>query len=428
MVCLLVAASVRAATKTLVLVDTLATRETHSIFLKDLTERGHQVTVKSADEPSLMLSRYGEHLYDNLVLLCPGVEEFGGSLSVEAIVAFIDGGGNMIMAGSSEATDLIRELATEVGVEMDEEASAVIDHLHHDTKLDDGHHTLIAAPAAGLLTAPLVVGADPKAPLLYRGTGLLTDPQNPLLLPLLKAPSSAYSHHPSKAIIEYPHATGSSVVLLAGLQARNNARVLVSGSLEFFSDAAITSPVTTPQGAFHAVSGNGAVVAAVSKWALKEAGVIRVTEVRHNRVGETSTPHEYTIKEELEYHIRVEELVSGQWRPFLASDMQLEFVRIDPFVRATLTPSEDGTFSARFTVPDVYGVFQFKVEFNRVGYTRLYSATQIPVRPFLHTQYERFIVCAYPYYASAFSMMLGLFVFSFVFLHYKEPSVRAKTE
>ena len=37
MVCLLVAASVRAATKTLVLVDTLATRETHSIFLKDLT-------------------------------------------------------------------------------------------------------------------------------------------------------------------------------------------------------------------------------------------------------------------------------------------------------------------------------------------------------------------------------------------------------
>ena len=59
--------------------------------------------------------------------------------TLQAIVAFIDGGGNMIMAGSSEATDLIRELATEVGVEMDEEASAVIDHLHHDTKLDDGH-------------------------------------------------------------------------------------------------------------------------------------------------------------------------------------------------------------------------------------------------------------------------------------------------
>ena len=42
------------------------------------------------------------------------------------------------------------------------------------------------------------------------------------------------------------------------------------------------------------------------------------------------------------------------------------------------------------------------------------------VRPLQHTQYERFIPSAYPYYASAFSMMLGLFIFSVVFLHMKE--------
>lgn len=28
-------------------------------------------------------------------------------------------------------------------------------------------------------------------------------------------------------------------------------------------------------------------------------------------------------------------------------------------------------------VPDVYGVYQFKVEYNRVGFTRLYSSTQV---------------------------------------------------
>lgn len=417
-----------ASPRTLVLVDTIATKETHSIILKELAERGHVVTVKSADEPSLQLSRYGQHLYENLILFCPGVEEFGGSLSVEAIVSFIDGGGNMILAGSSDTTDLIRELAGEVGVEMDEEQAAVIDHLHHDVKLDDGHHTLIAAPASGLLDAPLIVGKGVRAPLLYRGTGLLTDPQNSLLLPLLKAPSTAYSHHPSKKIVEYPHATGSSLVLLAGLQARNNARVLVSGSLDFFSDAMISGAVNTPQGAHHASSGNAEVVSATTKWALKEAGVIRVVEVKHNKAGENTTPHEYTIKDELEYSIGVEELVGGTWKPFQAQDMQLEFVRIDPFVRATLQPSKEGVFSTRFMVPDVYGVYQFKVEYNRVGYTRLYSATQIPVRPFLHTQYERFILCAYPYYASAFSMMAGLFVFAIVFLHYKEPTAKSKAE
>lgn len=41
------------------------------------------------------------------------------------------------MAGSREAADLIRELVTEVGVEMDEEGAAVIDHLHYDAN-DDG--------------------------------------------------------------------------------------------------------------------------------------------------------------------------------------------------------------------------------------------------------------------------------------------------
>lgn len=40
--------------------------------------------------------------------------------------------------------------------------------------------------------------------------------------------------------------------------------------------------------------------------------------------------------------------------------------------------------------------------------------------PLEHTQYERFISSAYPYYASAFSMMFGVFIFSFVFLHYRE--------
>ena len=43
----------------------------------------------------------------------------------------------MLVAGSSDATDLIRELSTEVGVEMDEEGASVIDHLHYDAN-DNG--------------------------------------------------------------------------------------------------------------------------------------------------------------------------------------------------------------------------------------------------------------------------------------------------
>ena len=108
--------------------------------------------------------------------------------------------------------------------------------------------------------------------------------------------------------------------------------------------------------------------------------------------------------------------------PFDGTDVQLEFVRIDPFVRTTLKAIANGKYQAKFKIPDVYGVYQFKVMYDRIGYSYLYSTTQVSVRPLEHTQYERFIPSAYPYYVSAFSMMIGTFLFSFVFLHFKEES------
>lgn len=37
------------------------------------------------------------------------------------------------------------------------------------------------------------------------------------------------------------------------------------------------------------------------------------------------------------YSLEIEKLEDGRWIPFEVDDVQLEFVRIDPFVRTTLT-------------------------------------------------------------------------------------------
>ena len=37
----------------------------------------------------------------------------------------------------------------------------------------------------------------------------------------------------------------------------------------------------------------------------------------------------------------------------------------------------DGIFHTMFMLPDVYGVFQFRVDYNRMGYTHLFSTTQV---------------------------------------------------
>lgn len=396
---------------TLVLLDNLAIRETHSIFFKTLQDNGYILTFKLADDANLQLSKYGEYLYQHLIIFAPSVEEFGGALSVETITDFIDGGGNVLVAGSSQSGDALHELASECGFEIDEEGSAVIDHLNYDVS-DNGYHTKIVADPANLIDAPAIVGNKNINSLLYQGTGLIADTENPLILRLLTASSSAYSYNPQNSIKEYPHAVGKNTLLITALQARNNARVVFSGSLYFFSDEAFTSPIQKAQGGQkYLKSGNEAVATMIARWVFKENGVIRVSSAHHHRVGESEPPAAYTIMDDVVYSIDVQKLAGDKWIPYETNDLQLEFVRIDPFVRMTMKPVGNGRYEARFKIPDVYGVYQFKVDYTRIGLTHLYSTTQVSVRPLQHTQYERFIPSAFPYYISAFSMMGGVFLF-----------------
>ena len=117
------------------------------------------------------------------------------------------------------------------------------------------------------------------------------------------------------------------------------------------------------------------------------------------------------------YSFDVHERKSGEWVPFEADDMQLEFVMLDPYVRKTMSHDGQGHFTVTFQSPDSYGIFKFRVLYRRIGYSVIDLATQVSLRPFKHNEYERFISAAFPYYASAFSMMVGTFVFTFLFLY-----------
>ncbi|KAH3817948.1 dolichyl-diphosphooligosaccharide--protein glycosyltransferase 48 kDa subunit-like [Dreissena polymorpha] len=411
--------------KTLVLLDNWSLRETHSIFFKSLRDDGYDLTFKSADDSGLSLSKYGEFLYSNLIIFAPSVEEFGGNLGVSSITNFIDNGGNVIVAASSSVGDPLRELATECGLEFDEENTAVIDHLNFDVS-DEGRHTTIVADSEFLLDAPIIVGKKSAAPYLFKGVGMVADPDNPLVLPLLHASSSAYSYQPDAAIDDYPLAIGTNTLLVAALQARNNARVVFVGSIDFFSDQFFSSSVQKANGGKkYEKSGNQELALNLANWAFKTRGVLRVGDVKHHKQGEKEPPQAYTIFDMVDYSIEIEEYKDGKWQPFNGKDIQLEFVRIDPFVRTTLG-NKNGLFHTTFKLPDVYGVYQFRVDYNRMGYTHLFSTTQVSVRPLQHTQYERFIPTAYPYYVSAFSMMVGVCLFSVVFLHFKEENKEKK--
>jgi len=135
----------------------------------------------------------------------------------------------------------------------------------------------------------------------------------------------------------------------------------------------------------------------------------------------------YRIKDDIVYSMIVEEEVNGKWVPFVAHDMQMEFMMLDPYVRKTMTvDASTGRYTANFTAPDSYGIFKFRVLYRRMGYSVLHAETCVSIRPFKHNEYERFIFSAYPYYSSAFSAMAGFFVFGLFFLFSTEEKVKTK--
>jgi oligosaccharyltransferase complex subunit beta len=397
--------------RVLVLLDDSSTQQTHSLFFHSLSARGYQLSFFAADDSRLALTKFGEYQYDHLIIFSSKVEEFGGSLGVESILQFVDDGHNLVLVADEGASDPIRELASELGVEFDDEAGLVRDHVSHHA----GDHTVLTLGSQQIVPSlrnnevvlgKSLAGKQHIAPVLYRGTAHRVNSQR--VVSVLQATSHAYAPSTgTQPLIGVPS-------LVSVMQARNNARVLLTGSLALFSDRYFNAKSDKE------VASNQALVDALVSWVFKERGVLKANQLAHHLVDEKEARAIYRVKDELTVELLVQEWNGAQWVAYQASDLQLEFVRVDPYVRTAMKGSSTGVFSRTFTVPDVYGVFALKVDYHRAGYTQLALRTTVPVRPFRHNEYERFIGSAYPYYASCFSMLVGLFLFSLAFLYSKD--------
>lgn len=404
----------------LVLLDDVGIKSSHSLYFKSLQNHGFELDFKLADDPKIALQRYGQYLYDALILFCPTIERFGGSVDLAGILDFVDSGHDLIIAADAAASDLIRDIATECGVDFDEDPSAmVIDHTSYSVSNTEGDHTVIASD--DFIQSDVILGSQKiEAPILFQGIGHSLNPANSLVLKVLSASPSAYSANPKSILSNPPSLTGSAISLVSIMQARNNARILISGSLSVFSNRFFRSGVQKAGSSIkHEKSGNEQFFTEVSKWVFHERGHLKAVNVRHHKIGEVHEPAMYRINDDLEYSVEIYEWSGISWEAYVANDVQLQFYMMSPYVLKTLSSEQKGLYSTTFKVPDVYGVFQFKVEYDRLGYTSLHLSKQIPVRPFRHNEYERFIKVAYPYYGASFSMMAGFFIFTTVYLYNK---------
>lgn len=304
---------------------------------------------------------------------------------------FSDNGGSLIVFADTDAGAQYRKLANEFGIDFHEQGT----RLYGESKVLKTNN----------ITGPSIIVPASKEKVLFSGIGMNYNKDSRFLTPLLSTNAKNIVRNEFKV----SEVSGSSHVVLA-FQGRNNARAIFSGSIDICSNS-------------HSEKNyNQKFCLEFAKWVLNEKGVLRVSSITHHRQNEKREKGylegEYTINDDLYYLIEIEENVDGKWQRFKTDNAYLEFVMMDPRIRKYLANDKDGLVS-QFKAPDVHGVYQFKTFLYEHGYSWIETANKVTVRPYRHNQFERFLVCASPYYLSVFVSIAGFIVFSFSFLFHK---------
>ncbi|KAI3635749.1 hypothetical protein MIR68_006387 [Amoeboaphelidium protococcarum] len=408
----------------------------YSQFWSQLKKRDFNLTF--ADVSTAELFKYGQKTCDNLIMFSPEVQSLGGSggnnskFSASDVIAFVGQGGNVLLTASSTSGSAVRKLALEFGFELDPSGTLLAGASDKvvDKSLDaeygsgSGNMTVIKVDVDSEL--PFLTKSGGSGQVLFHGIGHRLVEHNNLVFPGLKVDSNSVDIIDSKTGTKKKTTGDDKDNVLVGLsQARNNARVLFTGSMAMFSDKFMKAD---------GQSGNAQVVTQLTSWLFQEVGQIRVKSANHHRLNEKKPLKQYRIKDPFVYEIELEELVNGKWRPFQLPSkddkVQLEFVMLDPFIRTNLVPSQGGKFVTRpdLILPDVHGVYTLKVEYKRRGYSYIVQKDVVSIVPFRHNEYPRFLVAAYPYYASVGLSMSVFILFTMFYLYYQDPSVTSANE
>jgi oligosaccharyltransferase complex subunit beta len=173
-------------------------------------------------------------------------------------------------------------------------------------------------------------------------------------------------------------------------------------------------------------NGNKFLADDLTAWTFHETLVIKSNYLHHSAPNSTSlNPPVYRVSDPVTVSLSLSQYnpVSQSYEPFLApsaNPVQLDVTMLDPYIRTSLPhTSSDSTsaiYSKEFTLPDHYGVFNFKVQYRVPGYTYVYEREQFTIRHKKHNEYPRFLEAAWSYYAGYTIVSVGFLIFCAVWL------------
>lgn len=161
-------------------------------------------------------------------------------MTPQILVEFLNDGGNILLGASSSTSESLRDFARELDIDLPPRDSYFADHFAYHPE-STRNHTLVTLDANNFPDLPHVQSIfSPEtrgSKIVYRGAAHGVGP-GPFLLPLIRGKDTSYVFDGKEDLdtVEDPYVAGSQSFLVSGFQARNNARVVVTSSLDMFSD------------------------------------------------------------------------------------------------------------------------------------------------------------------------------------------------
>ena len=219
--------------------------------------------------------------------LCSQNPGLGPALTPKLLLQFIKQNGNILLTLSADSptptsiSSLLLELDIHLPPDRD---SLVVDHFNYDTASASEKHDVLLLPQGSRLRT------DVKN--YFGGDGIIAFPRavaqelgntSPLLAPILRAKSTAYSYNPKdeSEVVEDPFATGEQISLVSSMQARNSARFTVFGSAEALENKWFAGKVKSVDGK-DSTTANREFAKQVTAWTFMELGVLKVGRVEHH--------------------------------------------------------------------------------------------------------------------------------------------------
>jgi len=206
-------------------------------------------------------------------------------LTANNFLEFLKKEGNILVALSSEAVTptAISSALLELDISIPADKGAVVvDHFNYDTSSAAEKHDVL------LLQTPGALRPDVKN--YFGGDGYVAVPRavaqvlgndSPLLSPILRSPSTAYSYSPKDEAeaVEDPFAVGQQLNLISAMQANNAARLTVLGSAEVLQNQWFAENVKLAGKSIK--TANREFASKLSAWTFKETGVLKVGKIAH---------------------------------------------------------------------------------------------------------------------------------------------------